>query len=118
MGGGFLLKGGGVSCFFCPTGKKKELGVCRIADVVCAVETEGESSSRAEGARGGAARVSSRLQYGGSHGANCKIFVCRNVFSLHRPGIDCTLDPFALFLIQQESSKCRLEHTVQSAERL
>lgn len=24
MGGGFLLKGGGVSCFFCPTGKKKK----------------------------------------------------------------------------------------------
>lgn len=35
-----------------------------------------------------------------------QIFVCRNVFR-RRPAIGCTLEPFALFLVQRPSSECR-----------
>lgn len=96
-----LLKGGGVSCFLARQEEKIFLGgnggVCRIADVVGAVETRGRILLRGKGCWGGEIFQPVMMWRKSWRQSLLQIFVFRH----HQPVTDCTLEPFALFLVRQ-----------------
>lgn len=109
MGGGFLLKGGGVSCFFCTTGGKKSLQDCR-----CGLSggDERENPPWEQGVLvGGGSEFPAGYDVAEVMAPSLlQIFVCRNVFRHHHPEIDCTLEALfpGRFKVQTESGDADL----------